>query len=196
MKKGLVVLLGIVGFFVLVGMYLMGAYNVLVKMDEGVNQAWAQVENVYQRRLDLIPNLVETVKGYAAHEKSTFVEVAEARAQAAGSLKPDAINDPQKFAQFEQSQTALSSALSRLLVIVERYPELKANQNFLSLQAQLEGTENRISVERGRFNEAAQGFNTHLRQFPTNVLGGLFGFKLKEYFKSQPEAATAPKVRF
>lgn len=196
MKKGLVVLLGVVGSIVLAGMYLMGAYNVLVRMDEGVHQAWAQVENVYQRRLDLIPNLVETVKGYAAHEKSAFVEVTQARAKAAGSLAPGVINDPQKFAQFQESQSALSSALGRLMVIVEKYPDLKANENFLTLQAQLEGTENRIAIERGRFNEAARGFNAQFRQFPTNVIGGMFGFKIKEYFKSQPEAATAPKVQF
>ncbi len=196
MKKGLIVLLGIVGFVVLVGMYLMGAYNGLVRMDEGVNQAWAQVENVYQRRLDLIPNLVETVKGYAAHEKSTFIEVTEARSRAAGTLAPGVANDPQKFAQFQESQSALSSALGRLMVIVEKYPDLKANENFLSLQAQLEGTENRISVERGRFNEAAQGFNTRFRQFPTNVIGGMFGFKTKAYFQSEPQAKTAPKVQF
>ncbi len=196
MKKGLVVLLGVVGFVVFIALYLMGAYNGLVRMDEGVNQAWAQVENVYQRRLDLIPNLVETVKGYAAHEKSTFIEVTEARSKAAGSLAPGVANDPQKFAQFQESQSALSSALGRLMVVVEKYPDLKANENFLALQAQLEGTENRISVERGRFNEAAQGFNTRFRQFPTNVIGRMFGFKTKAYFQSEKEAAVAPKVQF
>ena len=196
MNKGLIVLLSIVGVLVLGTLFLMGAYNGLVQMDEQVNQAWAQVENVYQRRLDLIPNLVETVKGYAAHEKSTFIAVTEARSRAAGTISPDAINDPQKFAAFQESQTALSSALSRLLVVVEKYPDLKANENFLSLQAQLEGTENRISVERGRFNEAAQIFNTKFRQFPTNMIGGMFGFKIKEYFKSDAEAKVAPKVQF
>ncbi len=196
MKKGLIVLLVVLGIMGLGLMLFGGTYNGLVKADEQVNQAWAQVENVYQRRLDLIPNLVETVKGYAAHEKSTFVEVTEARAKAAGSITPGVFNDPQKFAQFQESQTALSSALSRLMVVVEKYPDLKANENFLSLQAQLEGTENRISVERGRFNEAAQGFNTRLRQFPTNVIGGIFGFKTKEYFKAEESASRAPKVQF
>jgi len=196
MKKSLIVLLSIAGVVVLVGLWLAGAYNGLVKMDEGVKQAWAQVENVYQRRLDLIPNLVETVRGYAAHEKSTFVAVTEARAKAAGTLSPDVINSPEKFKAFQESQTALSSALSRLLVVVEKYPELKANQNFLELQAQLEGTENRIAVERERFNKAAQIFNTIYRQFPTNVIAAMFGFNSKEYFKSESGASKAPKVQF
>ncbi len=196
MKKGLIVLLLILGAVVLVALSFMGAYNGLVRMDEQVNQAWAQVENVYQRRLDLIPNLVETVKGYAAHEKSTFIAVTEARAKAAGTISRDVITDPQKFQQFQESQLALSSALSRLMLVVERYPDLKANENFLSLQAQLEGTENRISVERGRFNEAAQIFNTMIRQFPTNIIGGMFGFRSKEYFKSEKGAEVVPKVQF
>src|SRR3989338_5496509 len=156
MKKGWVVLLGLIGAVVLVALFFGGTYNALVGAEETVKQAWAQVENVYQRRLDLIPNLVETVKGYAAHEQETFIAVTEARSKAAGTLSPGALSDPQKLAQFQESQAALSSALSRLLVVVEKYPELKANENFLSLQAQLEGTENRIAVERGRFNEAAQ----------------------------------------
>ena len=196
MKKGWIIFCSILAVVFLLVMSFVGSYNGLVRMDEQVTQAWAQVENVYQRRLDLIPNLVETVKGYAAHEKSTFVEVTEARSRAAGSISPDAINDPQKFAQFQQSQTALSSALSRLMVVVEKYPDLKANENFLSLQAQLEGTENRIAVERGRFNEFAQAFNTRIRQFPTNVIAGMYNFKVKEYFKSEPEAKTVPKVKF
>lgn len=196
MKKGLIVLLVVLGVLFVIGSFFSGTYNGLVKAEEGVKSAWAQVENVYQRRLDLIPNLVETVKGYAAHENETFVAVTEARAKAAGSISPEIINDPAKFAQFQQSQGALSSALSRLMVVVERYPELKANENFLQLQAQLEGTENRIAVERGRFNEAAQAFNVRLRQFPTNVVGGLFGFKTKEYFKADAQASSAPKVQF
>ena len=196
MKKIWIVLGVVLGVVFLLASSVMGAYNGLIKMDEGVNQAWAQVENVYQRRLDLIPNLVNTVKGYAEHEKSTFMEVTNARSRAAGSLSPDAINDPKKFAELQESQGALSSALGRLMVVMENYPELKANENFLSLQAQLEGTENRISVERGRYNEAAQAFNTQLRQFPTNVIGGIFGFHAKEYFKSQSEAKNAPVVRF
>ncbi len=196
MKKGLIVLLVILGAVVVVALSFMGTYNRLVQMDEQVSQAWAQVENVYQRRLDLIPNLVETVKGYAAHENSTFIAVTEARAKAAGTISRDVITDPQKFQQFQESQAALSSALSRLMVVVEKYPDLKANENFLSLQAQLEGTENRIAVERGRFNEAAQIFNTTIRQFPTNIIGGMFGFKSKEYFKSEKDAEVAPKVQF
>lgn len=196
MKKGLIVLSVILGAVVLVALSFMGTYNRLVQMDEQVNQAWAQVENVYQRRLDLIPNLVATVKGYAAHEQSTFIAVTEARAKAAGTISRDVVTDPQKFQQFQESQAALSSALSRLMVVVEKYPDLKANENFLSLQAQLEGTENRIAVERGRFNEAAQIFNTMIRQFPTNIIGGMFGFRAKEYFKSEKGAEAAPKVQF
>ena len=196
MKKGLIVLLVVLGVIGVVVMSLSGTYNGLVRSDETVNQAWAQVENVYQRRLDLIPNLVETVKGYAAHENSTFVEVTRARSQAAGSISKDVVSDPAKFQQFQESQAALSSALSRLMVVVEKYPDLKANENFLQLQAQLEGTENRIAVERERFTRAAQAFNTQLRQFPTNILGGMFGFKIKEYFKADAQAKVAPKVQF
>ena len=196
MKKGWIVLIVVLGALALLAMSFSGTYNGLVRADESVNQAWSQVENVYQRRLDLIPNLVETVKGYAAHENSTFVEVTKARSQAAGTLSPGVIDDPAKFQQFQESQAALSSALSRLMVVVEKYPDLKANENFLQLQAQLEGTENRISVERERFTVAAQRFNTQLRQFPTNLLGGMFGFKIKEYFKANAQAKVAPKVQF
>ena len=196
MNKSLIVVLSVIGIIFFIGMFFMGSYNGLVRLDEQVKQSWSQVENVYQRRLDLIPNLVETVKGYAAHEKETFIAVTEARSKAAGTVSPDVVNNPQKFQAFQESQTALSSALSRLLVVVEKYPDLKANENFLSLQSQLEGTENRITVERGRFNEAAQMFNTQIRQFPTSVIAGLFNFKAKEYFKSEPEAKTAPKVQF
>ena len=196
MKKGLIVLLVLLGVLGTGAMFFSGTYNGLVQAEETVSQAWAQVQNVYQRRLDLIPNLVETVKGYAAHENQTFVAVTEARAKAAGSISASVINDPGKFQQFQDSQGALSSALSRLMVVVEKYPDLKANENFLQLQAQLEGTENRISVERGRFNESAQTFNIRLRQFPTNMLGGMFGFKIKEYFKADAQASVAPKVQF
>ncbi len=199
MKKGnaLVAVLVVVGLLAVVGLFFMGSYNGLVRLEEGVSSAWSQVENVYQRRLDLIPNLVETVKGYAEHEQSTLQAVVEARSQVGKmNLSSDVLTDPAKFEQFQQSQAALSSSLSRLLVVAEQYPDLKANQNFLELQAQLEGTENRIAVERGRFNEAAQAFNTKLRMFPTNVLGGMFGFKLKEYFKADATAKVAPKVTF
>jgi len=191
-----VVLLSILGVLAVIGLMFSGNYNSLVKLEESVSSAWSQVENVYQRRLDLIPNLVETVKGYAGHENSTLVAVTEARSRVAGSVSQDVINDPAKFQKFQESQAALGGALSRLLVVAEQYPDLKASQNFLELQAQLEGTENRISVERGRYNEAARNFNTKLRQFPTNILGGLFGFKLKEYFKADAAASAAPKVTF
>jgi LemA protein len=177
-------------------MWVKGAYNNMVALDENVNTAWSQVENQYQRRLDLIPNLVNTVKGYAAHEQSTLEEVIEARAKAsqtnlnAGNLTPEALQ------QFQSTQSELSSALSRLMVVVERYPELKANQNFLELQAQLEGTENRIAVERQRFNETAQGYNTYIRRFPNNIVSGMFGFFPKAYFTAESGAERAPVVQF
>ena len=196
MKKALIVLAVIAAILFGILSWGIGVNNQLVGLDEGVNQAWAQVENVYQRRLDLIPNLVETVKGYAEHEKSTFVEVTEARSKAAGTISKDVHSDPAKFQQFQESQAQLSSALSRLMVVVERYPDLKANENFLQLQAQLEGTENRITVERGRFNEAAQAFNTFARRFPASLIANLRGFKTKEYFKADAAAKVAPKVQF
>jgi len=175
-----------------------GIYNSLVGLDQKVQAQWGQVENTYQRRADLIPNLVETVKGAAAFEQDTFTAVTEARAKVgqvqvnAGQLNPDA------FAKFQQAQDGLSSALSRLLVVVEKYPELKATENFKELQAQLEGTENRITVERMRFNEAAQAFNTRRNRFPAVIIAGFFGSKFadKPYFKAQAGAETAPKVKF
>jgi len=194
MKKALLI---VVVVLVVIGMMFAGSYNGLVQLEEKVSAAWAQVESVYQRRLDLIPNLVETVKGYAAHESSTLEAVVQARANATRvTLPASAVSDPAQFAKFQESQTALSGALGRLLAVAENYPDLKANQNFLELQAQLEGTENRIAVERMRFNETAQMFNTKLRQFPTNILGGMFGFKTKEYFKADAAAQAAPKVQF
>ena len=196
MKTGLKVFLIVVGVVALIGMSFAGAYNGLVALDENVNQAWSQVENVYQRRADLIPNLVETVKGYAAHEKSTLEAITDARSRIGGMVSRDVITDPQKFQAFQEAQGSLSSALSRLLVVSENYPTLKADQNFIALQAQLEGTENRIAVERGRYNQAAQMFNTKFRVFPTNIIGGMFGFKMKEYFKSDAGANKAPKVQF
>lgn len=196
MKTALIVLAVIAAVLFGIFTWGVGVNNQLVGLDEAVNQAWAQVENVYQRRLDLIPNLVETVKGYAEHEKSTFVEVTEARSKAAGTISKDVLSDPAKFQQFQESQAQLSSALSRLMVVVERYPELKANENFMQLQAQLEGTENRITVERGRFNEAAQAFNTFARRFPASFIANLRGFKTKEYFKADAAAKVAPKVQF
>lgn len=196
MKTGQIIGLSVLGFILLLIFYVIGSYNGLVGLDEQVKSSWSQVENVYQRRSDLIPNLVETVKGYAKHESETFIAVTEARSKAAGSISPDVVNDPQKFKAFQDSQTALSSSLSRLLVVVEKYPDLKANENFLSLQSQLEGTENRIAVERGRYNEVAQMFNTKLRTFPNNVIAGMFGFTSKEYFKADKGAEKAPSVMF
>ena len=175
-----------------------GSYNSLVRLDQAVNAQWAQVESVYQRRADLIPNLVATVQGAANFEKSTLEAVTEARASVGrmqvnlGNLP----NDPSAFAKFDQAQAGLSSALSRLMVVVERYPELKANQNFRDLQVQLEGTENRITVERMRYNEAAQAYNTKRSLFPTVVFSGMMGFGEKAYFKAQAGAEQAPKVQF
>lgn len=172
-------------------------YNRIVKLDQGVAQAWSQVENVYQRRADLIPNLVETVKGAANFEQETLTKVIEART-AATQLKitPEMLNDPQMLQKFEQVQGELSSALSRLLVTVERYPELKANANYLALQDELAGTENRISVERLRFTETVQSYNTAVKSFPMNLLAGMFGFSPKAYFEAKEGAAEAPKVQF
>jgi LemA protein len=172
-------------------------YNGLVKSQESVNAAWSQVENVYQRRMDLIPNLVATVKGVANFEKETYIAVAEARSKAGQiTISRDILNDPETFRRFEQSQGQLSSALSRLLAVAENYPQLKANQNFLELQSQLEGTENRIAVERRRFNEVAQAYNTKVRSFPTAMIARMFGFQQRPYFQAAPEAQTAPKVEF
>lgn len=181
----------------LVFSYGVSKYNQLVSLNEEVNKAWSQVENQYQRRYDLIPNLVETVKGVANFEKETYIAVTEARAKVGQiQITPQMLEDPQAFERFQAAQDNLSSALSRLLVAVENYPQLKANENFLQLQAQLEGTENRISVERKRFNEAVQSYNTAIKRFPTNIIAGMFGFREKQYFKAVTGAETAPKVQF
>ena len=173
-----------------------GMYNSFVTLDEGVNNSWAQVENVYQRRADLIPNLVSTVKGYASHEQETLEGVIEARAKAT-STNIDAGNlNAASLQQFQAAQNGLSSALSRLMVVVERYPELKANQNFLDLQTQLEGTENRITVERKRFNDTVKSYNQKIRIFPNNIFAGMFGFEKRAYFEAPKEAQDAPKVDF
>jgi LemA protein len=173
------------------------SYNTLVQMDENVNQSWAQVENQYQRRADLIPNLVNTVKGYADFEKGVLTEVTELRSQVGQiKLSADDLADEEKFKKFQEAQDKLSGALSRLLVVAENYPQLKANENFLSLQAQLEGTENRIAVERKKFNEAVQDYNTKIRSFPTLVTAKIFGFKEKQYFKSVPGTDKVPDVKF
>jgi len=174
-----------------------GMYNNFVNLEEGVNEKWAQVQNQYQRRFDLIPNLVATVKGYARHEQETLQAVTEARAKVGGvtNLKADDLT-PEKLAQFQAAQSGLSSALQRLMVVVERYPDLKANQNFLALQTQLEGTENRITTERMRFNQAVQGYNRSIRQFPATLFAGMFGFDKKVYFEGIGAAQEAPRVEF
>lgn len=197
MKKGLIILAAVVGVIIIAIMWGVGKYNGIVKLDEGVNEGWAQVQNQYQRRMDLIPNLVATVQGVANFEKSTLQAVIEARAKATQvTLSPQLLNDPQAFQRFEQSQGQLSSTLSRLLVTVEQYPNLKANENFLQLQSQLEGTENRIAVERRRFNEVVQGYNAHIRQVPNNMIAAFGNFQQKQYFQAQPGADAAPKVQF
>jgi LemA protein len=193
---GVVVIILFVGLVVV--LFFSGTYNRLVRLQQTVDQQWAQVQNVYQRRADLIPNLVNTVQGAANFEKSTLTEVTNARASV-GRVQLDPNKAPTDAAQLEQFQAAqgqLSSALSRLLVVVERYPELRANQNFLTLQAQLEGTENRISVERGNFNAAVQSYNTAVRTFPTNLIAGMFGFSPRPFFAAQPGAERAPAVNF
>jgi LemA protein len=186
--KTVLIVVGILIVIILIPLsYLRGTYNTLVTMDEGVKAAWAQVENQLQRRYDLIPNLVETVKGYAAHEKEVFIKVTEARSKVAGA---GSISD--KISANNQ----LSSALARLLVVVERYPDLKANTNFIRLQDELAGTENRISVERRRFNETVRIFNTKIRSFPTNIIAGMFGFEKATFFEVPKERQEAPKVKF
>jgi len=177
---------------------LVGRYNQMVRLNETVTQQWGQVENVYQRRLDLIPNLVETVKGYATHEKETFQAITEARSKAGGTINisKDVLDDPQAFQKFQQAQGQLSSALQRLMVVMERYPELKANQNFLSLQSQLEGTENRIAVERKRFNETVLSYNAYIKVFPQVLFANIFGYSPKAYFEAEEGAEKAPKVKF
>jgi LemA protein len=190
-----IILLGVI----IIGLAAIGSYNSLVKLDQTVRAQWGQVENVYQRRADLVPNLVETVKGAAAFEKDTFTAVTEARSKVGQiQLGENLINNPESFAEFQQAQEGLSSALSRLLVVMEKYPDLTATQNFRDLQVQLEGTENRITVERMRFNETARAFNTKRMSFPMVLIAGFFGdrFREKPYFEAQPGAETAPKVKF
>lgn len=196
-NKGLWITLAVIVVLVLLGYaWLKGSYNSMVTKDEEVKTAWSQVENQYQRRMDLIPNLVNTVKGYASHERQTLEGVVNARAQATQTvIDPSNLNE-QTLKQFQSAQGELTNALSRLMIILERYPDLKANQNFLELQAQLEGTENRISVERKRFNEAARSYNTYIRSFPRNILAGMFGFQPKPYFTADAGAEKAPKVEF
>ena len=196
MKKSYIIL--IVVAVILIGgfVWVKNTYNGLVKADEGVSAAWAQVENVYQRRADLIPNLVATVKGYAEHESETLESVVAARAKATQvTVDPAELSEAQ-IEKFNEAQGELSSALGRLLMITENYPDLKANENFRDLQAQLEGTENRIATERMKFNESARAYNTKMSSFPTNIIASMFGFEKKGYFEAQAGAEAAPKVEF
>ncbi|HDR0618678.1 LemA family protein [Pasteurella multocida] len=192
MKKWIVLII----VAIVAGFTLMGSYNGLVKAEEEIESVWANVESSYQRRADLIPNLVNTVKGQADFEKNTLTQVIEARAKATQTKIDPANLSEEQLAKFQQNQNEVSSALSRLLVTVEQYPTLKANEGFMNLQAQLEGTENRINVARNKFNEAARGYNQKVRQFPTKLVAILFGFKEKPYFKSAEGAETAPVVNF
>ena len=196
MKKGYVILIVIVAVVLVLFFWIKGMYNSMVRTDETVSRAWAQVENVYQRRADLVPNLVATVKGYAEHESSTLEAVVEARAKATQATVDPSTLSEEELARFMSAQNELGTAIGRLLVSVERYPDLKANQNFLELQAQLEGTENRITVERQKFNEAARNYNVTIRRFPNNIFAGMFGFEKKGYFEASEGAEQAPVVSF
>jgi LemA protein len=193
-------LLFAIGFGILAVIILMwgiGVYNSLVSLDEGVRSSWAQVESQYQRRSDLIPNLVSTVKGYAAQEKDIMLGVTEARAKA-GSIQvtKEVLEDPEAFKKFQAAQDQFSSAISRLLAVSENYPNLKSNENFMALQSQLEGTENRIAVERNRFNTVVQDYNVKIRRFPAALLAGFMGFREKAYFKAKEGAEDAPQIKF
>ena len=196
MSKGIIATIIIVGIILILVFWTFGSYNGLVTKEEGVSNQWANVESQYQRRADLIPNLVNTVKGYADFEQETLTKVIEARANAT-SVKIDPTNlTPEKLQQFQQAQDQLGQSLGRLLVVVERYPDLKANQNFMDLQVQLEGTENRIAIARNRFNESVNGYNSAVRTFPAVLLAGMFGFERKGYFEAVEGAQNAPQVDF
>ena len=193
MKKSTIILVAVIAALT---MWVISAYNGIVKMDESVSTAWSNVENQYQRRTDLIPNLVNTVKGYAAHEKETFEAVVSARSKATQmTVDPENLT-PEKLQEYQKAQGEIGAALGRLLAITENYPELKANENFKELQAQLEGTENRISVERRNFNEVARTYNTSIRTFPKSILAGIFGFDKRPYFEAEEGANKAPEVKF
>src|SRR5256886_8379701 len=197
MRAALVALAVVVVLVVGVVVWAIGVQNRLVGLEQDVNEKWAQVQNVYQRRADLIPNLVETVKGFPTQERTVLEEVTRARASATGvQLTPEALNDPKAMERFQAAQQQLTGALSRLMVTVERYPDLKSNQNFLALQTQLEGTENRIAVERRRFNESVREYNTTLRLFPGSIVANMNGFRPKTFFEAAPDAATPPRVKF
>ena len=196
MKKSTIILLSVIGLIAVLVLWGMSTYNGLISLREDVNSQWSNVESQYQRRSDLIPNLVATVKGYATHESSTLEGVVAARAKATQVTIDPAKLTPEKLQEYQAAQGQVSSALGKLLMITENYPDLKANQNFLELQAQLEGTENRISVERNRFNEVAQSYNTTIRRFPTVILSGMFGFDKKPYFEAEKGTDKAPAVKF
>ncbi|MCP4547390.1 MAG: LemA family protein [bacterium] len=199
MKKGIIALVLIVGLIAVFALMFGGTYNGFVTRQEAVEGQWGNVENVYQRRADLIPNLVATVKGYAAHEKETLDAVISARARATqvqAQISPETLNNPELMQQFQAAQGSLGASLGRLMVVMERYPDLKANQNFLDLQAQLEGTENRIAVERRRFNDMARDYNTAIRRFPGNLLAGMLGFEKTGYFEAEEGSEKAPQVEF
>ena len=197
MKAGLIAIVVILLAVIGVVAWGIGVNNQIVRAEVDVSEKWSQVQNVYQRRADLIPNLVETVKGFAAQERTVLEEVTKARASVAGiKATPELVNDPQAMKRFQEAQAQLGGALSRLLVTVERYPELKSNQNFLALQSQLEGTENRIAVERRRFNESVREYNTRLRVFPASLVASFRGFKEKAFFEAAPGSEAAPKVKF
>ena len=195
-KKGTVTIIAIIAAVVIVILWGIRVNNRMITMEEGVNKAWSNVENVYQRRADLIPNLVNTVKGYAAHETSTFEAVVNARAKATSiTVNPENMTADQ-LNEFQKAQNEVGGALGRLIAVSEAYPELKANENFKELQAQLEGTENRISVERRNFNEAANQYNTYIRKFPQSIIAGMRDFEKKPYFEAEEGANQAPKVEF
>ena len=196
MKKSFIVIAVIVVIVVALFGWVKGTYNGMVEQEENVSKAWSQVENVYQRRADLIPNLVNTVKGYAAHEKETLEGVLAARAKATQmTVNLDDLSE-ENIKKYQAAQGDLQQAMGRLLMLTENYPDLKANENFRDLQAQLEGTENRITVERQKFNEAAKEYNTNIRKFPNNIFAGMFGFEKKGYFEAQEGAEQAPEVKF
>ena len=197
-SKGLIALIIVLVCVLGIFSYYKNTYNSLVSLDEDVSASWAEVQNQYQRRLDLIPNLVSTVKGYAKHESDVFTQVSEARSKAGGQINvsDEILNDPEAFARYQQIQDNLGASLQRLLMVTEQYPELKADQNFLALQDQLEGTENRITVARNRFNDTAKSFNKKVRQFPTNIIANMSGFETRPYFSASAEAQSAPKIEF
>lgn len=193
MKKTWIIIIAVIA---VIAIYGVSSYNSMVSQEEAVRTAWSNVENQYQRRADLIPNLVNTVKGYAAHEKETFDAVVSARAKATQTTVSIDDLTPEKMEAYQRAQGEVGSALSRLLAVTENYPELKANENFQTLQAQLEGTENRISVERRNFNDVARAYNTSIRRFPKNIFAGMFGFEKRPYFEAQEGAEKAPEVKF